>query len=105
MGKNLSLDPVTVTSNRRGTSFTDDERRVAREATIKVIKEAGGLPTTADGKLAAGLFVAAIRDACKAANVVPAGLEKGRSWGSLAFLAKQIVTALKAEAAKKSKTA
>lgn len=96
----LNLSAVVVESSKKsGESFTDAEKSIARESVTAVIKELGGVPTTAEGKDSFGHYVNKIKAECLATGNVPAKYEgKGRSWSSYAHLAKVALAALRAEA-------
>ena len=102
----LNMNAVTVESSKKsGEAFTTEEKVIARDSVIAVIKEIGGVPTTPEGKDAFGLYVNKIKAECIATGNVPAKYgDKGRSWSSYAHLAKVALATLRDEAAKSKST-
>jgi hypothetical protein len=109
MELNLS-NKVVVASGKlhKGESSTDAEKAIAKECVIAVIKEVGGVPTTADGKDALGLFVNKIRATVIEKGEIPEKYKadnKTRSWSSYAHLAKCALAGLRTAAKAKTKSA
>lgn len=107
MSNLLKVVTVAASSKKDGEAFTAEERAVTSTAVLAKVDELGGVPVkTVKGKdeIDGGVFVACVKAAIKEAGVGPACYaEKGRSWASLAFLAKSELKKLVATETKAAK--
>ena len=109
MSNLLKKVTVAASSKKDGEAFTIEERAVTATAVLAKVDELGGVPVKViKGKeeLDGSPFVACVKAAIKEAGVGPACYaEKGRSWASLAFLAKSELKKLVATETKAAKVA